>query len=466
MTPAIAASPKLTRRGWLRAASALGAAPLVGAQQVRPNVVLIVSDDLGASDLSAYGCPDIRTPNIDRIGEQGVRFTQSYSNGPECSPTRSALMTGRYQQRVGGLECAIGIGNVGRYDEADWLAKRGELGLPAEETSIAHMLKTAGYDTACMGKWHLGYGEKFRPMRHGFDEYFGVLGGSTDYFRHVEPDGTPVLYHNDKRVEQSGYITDLLANRAIAWLQRPRQNPYFLYLPFTAPHAPFQGPGDAGKKLTADTWGKGDRATYVRMVQRLDENVGCVLQQLDRMPRTENTLVVFISDNGGHQLARNAPFRGRKGSVWEGGIRVPMLMRWPKVFRAGATCDQVAITMDLAPTFLAAAGAAPPAGRRLDGVDLLPALSGERQRFGRTLFWRAKRAQRVRWAVRDGDLKYVREDAEEGLFDLARDPEEKTDLLASKPELAAELRNKLAAWEREVEAPRLREFHRGAASKA
>ena len=165
----------------------IGGAPafLARAAAARPNVVLIVADDLGSGDLSSYGAPDIRTPNIDGIGKRGVRFTRFYSNAPDCSPTRSALMTGRYQHRIGGLECAIGVGNVGRYDDAEWLAARGELGLPLSEITMPRILKDAGYDTACFGKWHLGYGEKFSPNRHGFDEYFGIIGGNADYFTHI-----------------------------------------------------------------------------------------------------------------------------------------------------------------------------------------------------------------------------------------------------------------------------------------
>src|SRR5262245_45339733 len=206
-----------------------------------PNIVLILADDMGYGDLGCYGCPDIRTPNVDSLAKQGVRLTQFYSNGPECSPTRCALLTGRYQQRVGGLECAIGLHDVGRYDDAIWLQQRGELGLPATEVSMPRVLKTYGYDTACIGKWHLGYPEAFWPNRHGFDEFFGFLGGGVDYFSHQEPekDGRTYFYHNTEAIKPTGYTTDLFADKAIAWLKkRTPKNPFFLYLPFNAPHTP------------------------------------------------------------------------------------------------------------------------------------------------------------------------------------------------------------------------------------
>jgi arylsulfatase A len=455
------------RRTFLRS---LGAAGLTLAGQrltgatTPPNIVLIVGDDLGYGDLSSYGCPDINTPNIDSIGRAGIRFTQFYANGPECTPTRCALMTGRYQQRVGGMECAIGIGDVGRYDEAIWLQQRGELGLPRSETTIASMLKGAGYQTACIGKWHLGYAEKFRPTQHGFDYYFGLLGGSIDYFRHVEPDLKPMLFEGDKPVQQSGYMTDLLADQAIHWLKTPKTKPYFLYLPFNAPHAPFEGPGDREKKPTAQTWNQGDRATYTRMVESLDNNVGRVLKQLERMPDVSNTVVLFISDNGGHQLARNEPLRGKKGSVWEGGIRVPCVIRWPGKIQPGINTPQAAITMDLAPTFLEMAGGAPPSGRKLDGVSLVPTLTGNRPVFERTLFWRYKRDQAVLKAVRQGTMKFVVSQAGISLYNLEQDLQERTDIRSEHPQLAKELQSKLSNWEHEVEAPRLRDFPRKAAS--
>lgn len=449
----------MTRRGLLLAAAAAPA--LVRAAARRPSLVLILADDLGSRDLSCYGSPDIRTPNIDSIGRRGVRFTRFYANAPECSPTRTALLTGRYQQRVGGLECAIGVGDQGRYDEAVWLQRRGELGLPAEEVTLPRILKNAGYDTACIGKWHLGYPKKFWPAAHGFDESFGILGGNADYFQHTEEDGREVLYHNLELAARQGYTTDLLAEAAVGWLKRRGERPFFLYLPFTAPHTPIQDPEGFDPQLGTAPVRNRDRKVYVRMVERMDAGVGEVLAQLDRMGRAEDTLVLFLSDNGGDPNGDNAPLRGSKSSVWEGGIRVPCLLGWPRLGLEGRDNHQIGLTMDLLPTFLAAAGIAPPAGRKLDGVNLLPVIQGRRRPFPRTLFWRYRRGEVTRKAAREGELKLVDDNGAQELHDLAADPLEERDLLASRPREAARLRALLAAWEREVRAPRLAGYRAG-----
>ena len=441
----------------------VAAAPLAFAAprpRPRPNVVLIVADDQGYADLSSYGARDIRSPHIDSIGRNGVRFEQFYANAPECTPTRAALLTGRYQHRVGGLECAIGVGNVGRYDEAEWLANRGELGLPHSETTLPRLLKDAGYDTACFGKWHLGYPAKFSPNGHGFDEYLGIMGGNSDYFNHREEGGAEVLYRNGKPLDRKGrYLTDLFAEEAVAWLaRRSPAKPFFLYLPFNAPHTPIQDPDAYDPAAGTAPRRQGHRPTYAKMVERMDARVGDVLAQLRRMGAAENTLVIYHSDNGGDPNGDNGPLRGRKSSCWEGGIRVPCLIQWPGRLPAGRAHAHPAITMDLAPTILAAAGVAPP--RPFDGIDLLPALTGRSRPAPRTLFWRYKRAKDVRKAVRDGDWKLVADNGKEELHDLARDAGEQHDLLAARPEDAARLRAKLAAWEREVAAPRLKDFPR------
>ncbi len=444
----------ITRRRFLTAS---GAALATGASRP-PNIVLLLADDMGYGDLSSYGCPDIKTPNIDSIGRAGVRFTRFYANAPECTPTRSALLTGRYQQRVGGLECAIGVGNVGRYDEAIWLQKRDELGLPVSETTMPRILKDAGYDTGCFGKWHLGYLDEFLPNRHGFDEYFGILGGNSDYFTHREAGGDNVLYHNSRPVKQQGYLTDLFVERAVDWLGKRSANPFFLYVPFTAPHTPVQGPGDAAKKIDETNWDSGDRATYARMVERMDAGVAAILAALMKRGAERDTLVIFLSDNGGYKLSNNGGLRGGKSTVWEGGIRVPLLARWPGVLPEGAARRQVGLTMDLLPTVLAATGLPAPAGRRLDGVDLLPVMLGKRDEFDRSVFWRYKRGDAVRKAAREGDMKYIWDGGREELYNLAVDEREQNNLIARSAEVADGLSKKLAAWEREVMAPRLRPF--------
>jgi arylsulfatase A-like enzyme len=421
----------------------------------RPNVVVLFADDLGYGDLSSYGCADIKTPAIDSIGRSGVRLTNFYSSAPECTPSRAALLTGRYPQRVGGLECAIGLGNVGRYDEAEWLQKRGELGLPPSEQSVPRMFRDAGYATAIFGKWHLGYDPKFSPRQHGFEESLVVLGGGTDYVSHTEPDGGNVLRHNDQSATVPGYLTDVFADRAIDWIKRSGTKPYFLYVPFNAPHDPYQGPGDGP---AAVPWGKGTRDTYRKMVEHLDKRIGDVLAAIDRSPSGRNTLVVFLSDNGGTAVGSNKPLRGNKSTLWEGGIRVPCLIRWPASIPAGGESAQVGLNIDLTATLLAACNIKPAGTASLDGVSLLDVLQGKSQPFARTVFWRYKRAETRRKAVLDSDYKLVIDNGQKELLNLAKDPQEKQNLAQAMPGKLAELEAKIVAWEKEVAAPRLRDF--------
>lgn len=421
-----------------------------------PNIVLILADDLGSADLGCYGASDLRTPHIDSLARDGARFTNAYCNAPECTPSRCALLTGRYQQRVGGLECAIGLGNVGRYDEAEWLAARGELGLPDSETTLPKILKQLGYETAMFGKWHLGYLDKFSPNRHGFDEFWGILGGGADYFRYTEQDGAMVLRHNGAEAESNGYLTDEIGKRAAAWIaKRNVRKPFFLYVPFNAPHAPFQTREDAGKSPVQ--WNGSNRAAYLRMTETMDEQVGVILRTIDDAKERENTIVLFMSDNGAPAGGSNAPYRGSKSSVWEGGIRMPLLIRWPGHLRAGSNCAQVTLMMDVTATLVTAVGGQPAKDRPFDGKNLLAQWKGATP-VPRTVFWRYKRAENRRKAVRDGDWKLVSENGQESLHDLKTDPGEKTDVLAKKPKIARSLRTKLAEWEKDVSAPRLKDF--------
>jgi len=448
----------MIRRQFL--ASMSGGALLQAAKRP-PNVVLILADDLGWGDVAMNGCPDIPTPHIDSIARQGVRFSDFYANAPECTPTRCALLTGRYQQRVGGLECAIGVNNLGRYDEAEWLQKKGELGLPATQPTLARFLRQNGYDTACIGKWHLGYGNKFGPLKHGFDRYFGILGGNADYFTHQEMGegaGTSQLYDQDSPAQRRGYLTDLFTEEALSWMRGRSSKPFFLYLPFNAPHTPIQDPGELDAATGTAPHRNRQRSVYGKMVRRLDDSIGAILRQIDAMGAADNTLLLFLSDNGADPNGRNLPYRGAKSSVWEGGLRVPCAVRWPGRIKAGGVLAQPAMTMDLLPTILSAAGVRSPKAYRPDGIDLLPFLTTTRPPVSRTLFWRFKRAAIRRKAVRDGDWKYVFDSGKEHLFHLGKDPLEQRDLMALNPQEAGGLRAKLAAWENEVRAPRLAEF--------
>jgi arylsulfatase A-like enzyme len=427
------------------------------AKSPRPNIVLILADDLGYGDVGCYGCEDTRTPNIDRIAAEGVRFTSFYSNGPECSPTRTAFLTGRYQHRVGGLECAIGTGNVGRYDDAIRLRESHDLGLPASETSIAKVLQAAGYATGVCGKWHLGYEPKFFPSHHGFDYWFGPVGGATDYFHHCESTGQPAVYLNGKPVDRVGYLTDLITEESVGFIRRNTRHPFFLYVSYTAPHTPYLGPNDKRPDpVREEDYNKGSRSTYIAMVERMDEGVGAILNTLQDNGLAQNTLVIFMSDNGAANVGKNAPFSGNKGNVFEGGIRVPCAARWPGVLPQGVLSHQPCMTMDFSPSIVRAAGAQAP--RPFDGIDVLELLETRQPVQPRTLFWRARRGTWTRKAVRDGDMKFIALDnagkVQEYLFNLGTDPQEKNNLLARQPETVERLRRLLKDWEDKVRPPR------------
>ncbi len=414
-----------------------------------------MADDLGYGDLGCYGCPDIRTPAIDGLAAQGVKFTNFYANAPECTPTRTALLTGRYQHRVGGLECALGIGNVGRYDDAVRLRQTNDLGLPAEHVSIARLLKNAGYAAAICGKWHLGYERKFFPDKHGFDYWFGPIGGAVDYFHHREYTGQPALYLNDRPVRREGYLTDLITEEAIKFITGQRNSHFFLYVAYTAPHTPYQGPDDwKSEPVPQAEYNKGSRATYAAMVERMDEGIGEILRTLEEARIANKTLVIFMSDNGANRTGRNLPFSGYKGNLFEGGIRVPCIAKWPGILPQGTVSNQPCITMDFSRSVVRAAGAEPPRNRPFDGVDILEWVEANQPVRKRALFWRARRGDWTRKAVRDGALKYIllqnKNEVEEYLFDLDQDPAEKDNLFGKRQEDVKRLRMLLQDWEEQV----------------
>lgn len=410
----------------------------------RPNIVFILADDLGYGDLGCYGCEDIQTPNLDRLATEGVRFTDYYANGAVCTPTRAAFMTGRYQQRLG-LEDAVTYQEMGR-------------GLPEDGQTVADALRGAGYATGLVGKWHLGYDFERRPLQQGFDSFFGFLGGNHHYFQHMDRIGVPDLWLGNESVERKGYTTDLLTAEALAFLAKHREQPFFLYLAHAAPHFPWQGPDDANKLVEPKkkSWQEGDRETYAAMVERLDQGIGQVLHQLDELGLRESTLVVFSSDNGGHTHSRNAPMRDFKGTIWEGGTRVPCIARWPGHLPAGATTSQVAITMDWTATFRRIAGlGTDPAGE--DGLDLLPILIGDEPTRERTLFWRitnrrSRKTVEEGRAVRRGSWKFIEEaNGEKSLFDLGIDVGEVHNVIDQHPDLVLDLTGALDAWEERIE---------------
>lgn len=428
------------------------------AETSRPNIVLILADDMGYGDLSSYGHPEAKTPRIDRLGQQGVRFTQCYANGPECTPTRTALLTGRYQQRAGGMECAIGTGNVGRYDDAIRLANQRELGLPQGMSILPSALKKQGYTCGIYGKWHLGYEPKFNPMEHGWDVFEGYLGGNVHYFNHRETSDLHVYFRGRLPVYREGYMSHIITDDSVAFINEHKDEPFFLYIAHECPHFPYQGPDDAEKVVTAENWNEKDAETYVAMLEDLDAQVGRVVDAVDQAGLAEKTLIVFVSDNGGVAGSANmGPLRGSKSQTFEGGIRVPCVMRWPQQIEAGSESDQVTATFDLTRSFLGLAGADVPK-ERLDGYDIVQHIVEDRPTLPRTLMWRGKRGDTTWWGVRDGDLKYVRHDegekSQQWLFNLESDIGEQQNLMAKQPGEAKRLTSLLSEWEAEVKAAR------------
>ena len=447
--PALALFLLAVVSGELDAASAAAA---------RPNIIFILADDLGYGDLGCMGATDIKTPHLDRLAAEGVKFTDFYANAPVCTPTRTGFMTGRWQQRVG-LEFAFGYQvEQSRRVGGAWVPEPDihALGLPLGEVTVADRLKAAGYATGAFGKWHLGYRDEYNPTKRGFDEYFGELLGHADYYQHKYYDGTPALREGMTPVKRDGYFTDLVNERAVKFIRDHAQHPFFLYVPHLAVHGPFQPPdAPATPFVTKETMLHGSRAIYAAMVERIDRGVGEILAELDRQGIAENTLVVFSSDNGGERWSRNAPLFHHKATLWEGGIRVPCLMRWPARLPRGNITAQPAITMDLHATFLAVAGVAAPTAKPLDGLDLLPLLTapaGAALRE-RTFFWRIDRSNRKQRAIREGQWKYLNDgNTMDLLFDLAADIGERTNLNSRHPEITERLKKKLAAWEAEMDA--------------
>jgi arylsulfatase A len=418
----------------------------------RPNIVFVLVDDMGYGDLGCYGGTDIKTPNIDRLAKEGVRFTDFYANAPVCTPTRAGFMTGRYQQRVG-LEWALGFTAEQQRRVGDkWVPEPDKLalGLSPSETFFVRLLKMLDYVCGIFGKWHLGFLPEFNPIRHGFDEYFGVLLGHADYYTHKYFDGTDCLRENDKPAKAKGYLTDLINQRAVNFIDKNAKKPFFLYVPHLACHFPFQVPDQPGQVLTKENYNNGTRKDYIRMLERVDQGVGQMFAALEKHGILDNTLFIFSADNGGYQLSNNGPLFHHKSTLWEGGVRVPCLMRWPAKLAKDKVTHQPGITMDLTATILAAANAKVPADRALDGINLLPILTGATKETERTFFWRIDRTGRKQNAVRHGKWKYIKDDWLELLFDLEKDISERHNLAYRHPEIVAQLRRLHAEWEADV----------------
>ena len=409
----------------------LGAIPVLAD---KPNIVVIVADDLGYADVlfNPLHPKEITTPHLDSLAAQSVICRQGYVSGHVCSPTRAGLMTGRYQQRLG-------------------LYTGGEAGsgLPMKEKIFPQFLKSAGYTTCQLGKWHLGPDPAWSPALRGFDEVFGFLGrGAHDYFKLNDPEDP--IYRGTKIIEEKGYLTDRLGEEAVAFIQRQKANPFFLYLAFNAVHAPLQAPEDEIAKF--DT-GNSDRNTLLAMGKRLDDAIGHIVAKLKSEGVWKNTLLFFISDNGGPlpQSANNTPLRGGKHSDYEGGVRVPFLVCWPEKLKPRES-QAVVTSLDILPTALTAAGVDLPADQPFDGIDILPILAGEKPAPKRNLFW-SSGSDEGWWGIRSGDWKVVGEKSQISLFDLSKDISEATDLAALMPEKLAELTKLHTEWLREMAEP-------------
>jgi len=434
-----------------------GCATVDSAPPRRPNIVLIVADDQGYGEMSCQG-GDVPTPHLDRLAASGVRFTAGYVTAPFCSPSRAGFLTGRYQQRFGH-----------EMNPVERMNDRPEVGLPVSERTLPDFLKAAGYATGMVGKWHLGAHPPYHPLRRGFDEFFGFLreghfylppprettpGYSVSRLREKEPEYdrlNPIL-RGEQPVEEREYLTTALGREAVSFIDRHAEKPFFLYLPFNAPHSPMQAvPRDYDRfAAIADP----HRRLWAAMLASMDEAIGTVLDSIRNHGLERDTLVVFLSDNGGptkELTSRNDPFSGGKGSLQEGGIRIPFLMSWPGRLPAGVVERRPISSLDILPTALGAAGAPLPPG--LDGVDLLPVLTRAREGAPHPfLYWKMGGQQ----AVRSDRWKLVRLRGDEPfrLYDLEKDPKESVDVAGSEPDRVRELRDRLTAWTSELAPPR------------
>lgn len=428
-------------------AAAMGASLLASE---KPNIVLLFSDDAGYADFGFHGSDEMMTPRLDAFAKEGVRFTEAYVSDSTCGPSRAGLMTGRYQQRFGYLENNVpGLMSLSSSLLGD------EMGLPLTEKTMADYLKAAGYETAVFGKWHLGAADRYHPTKRGFDHFIGFRGGARSFFAYPEgkPDRPEDRWEHGfgNFAEPKGYVTDVIAEDTMAFIEENKERPFFAYVSFTAVHAPMQAlPEDLAKFPEL----KGKRKALAAMNLAMDRACGTILDQLEELGLAENTLVVYANDNGGppnSNASNNRPLSGTKANYLEGGLRVPMLMRWPGKIPAGVAYDYPVITLDLLPTFHAATGQALGGETNWDGVNLIPYVSGENnERPHETLYWKKS----VRGAIRDGDWKLLRfGDRPAELYDLTKDISERNNLAAEHPNKVKELFKKFFAWEQTLELP-------------
>jgi len=409
----------------------------------RPNLVVILADDLGYGDVGCYGNRRIRTPNLDALAAGGVRFTDFHSSGAVCSPTRAGLVTGRYQQRCG-IPAVLTA------------AHHRDKGLPLGEITFAEQLKRVGYTTAIFGKWHLGYAPRFNPVNQGFDRFRGYVSGNVDYFSHVDQTGVADWWDGPERSPEEGYVTHLITEHSVRFIEENRDRPFCLYVAHEAPHYPYQGPHDkavriAGKKGWPIRGARKDvAAAYKEMIEALDEGIGRIVETLKRLGLERDTFIFFFSDNGATGPGSNGPLRGKKATLWEGGHRVPAIAYWPGKIAAGRLCAEPTISFDLFPTLLELGRAPMPKDRKIDGASLAPLLLEGKSLGERTLFWAHGKSR----AVRRGDWKLLLagrgRQRKPRLFNLAEDLGEKRDLADAEPDRVRSMTRALAEWEKDV----------------
>ncbi len=410
--------------------------------QENPNIIYIMADDLGYADLSGYGRKDFKTPNLDKLASQGVKFINAYAAAAVCTPTRTAFMTGRYPART----------PVGLMEPLRWGHKDSLVGLTPDYTSVATQLQKSGYKTFLVGKWHLGYIPDFSPSKNGFDYFFGFKAGGTDYVKHTNPKGHNDLYENDMPVKQDGYLTDILASKSIEIIQSKHLKPFFLSIQFNAPHWPWQGPGDPAYPDTLNWHKGGNPQKFAAMVKSMDDAVGKIMQALEDQNLAQKTIIIFTSDNGGEEFSDMGIYAGMKETLLEGGIRVPAFIRWPGKIPGNTVTEQVAITMDWTATILAVAGSRQDLEFPPDGINLLPIVTGKQKNTDRIFYWRLFQ-ENYQKAIRDGKWKYLSFQKGEFLYDLAVDPGEHNDLKETFPEKFNQLKKKFQDWEVGVLSP-------------
>lgn len=405
-----------------------------------PNIILIMADDLGYGDIGCFGNNEILTPFLDKMATEGLKFTDFHSNGAVCSPTRAALLTGRYQQRSG-LEGVI-------YAKGETRAT----GLDVKELTFADYMKSAGYVTGAVGKWHLGYHIDYNPLYHGFDYYRGYVSGNVDYHSHLDGAGIPDWWHDLEKTKEEGYVTDLVTRYSVEFIEKNKDKPFFLYVAHEAPHFPFQGRNDkADRKLGAKFEAMGSRkdrqGAYKEMIEVMDEGIGQIFQKLEYMGLKENTLVIFCSDNGGlKEIASNGVLKGSKGSLWEGGHRVPAIAWWPGYIEPGSVTNQTVLSMDFFPTFANLTKNENKPDVSFDGVDITRLLIEENSLPDRTLFWKY-RDQKV---ARSDEWKLLVDRDTARLYNLEDDIYEKIDLADEEENIVSQLKMELEIWEKDV----------------